>query len=199
MTPFDSDPQALWGALPLPCCKHVVNINLGNQIMKNIVIVALLFVVAAAPAVAAEGRNNVGVSYGLDLDGVIGIQGEFDISASMPNKAPVSIQVFWKNYSQSYPNPLGTYQWSYNGFGAAGIYDLSSVFKLDSRIKPYAGMGLIALDSSLSGPNGQPPVAADSGGLYFVAGARYAMTPTFSADLNLNNYGGLTIGALLNF
>lgn len=167
--------------------------------MKNFAIAALLFVITAAPAVAAEGKNNVGVSYGLDLDGVVGIQGEFDISASMPDKAPVSIQVFWKNYSQSYPTTPGTYQWSYNGFGAAGIYDLSSIFKLDSRIKPYAGLGLIALDSSLSGPAGQPPVAADSGGLYFVAGARYAMTPRFSADLNLNNYGGLTIGALLNF
>ncbi len=167
--------------------------------MNKIVIVVLLFAFTAAPAVAAEDKNNVGVSYGLDLDGVVGIQGEFDISASMPNKAPVSIQVFWKNYSQSYPSAAGTYQWSYNGFGAAGIYDFSSMLKLDSKIKPYAGMGLIALNSSLSGPSGQPPASADTGGLYFVVGARYAMTPTFSADLNLNNYGGLTIGALLNF
>lgn len=170
--------------------------------MKNIVIVALLFAifaVPAVPAVAAEGNNNVGVSYGFDLDGVVGIQGEFDISASMPNKAPVAIQVFWKNYAQSYPTGAGTYQWSYNAFGAAALYDFSSMVKLDSKIKPYAGLGLIALDSSLSGPTGQPPTGADSGGLYVVAGARYALTPTFSADLNLNNYGGLTIGALLNF
>jgi len=167
--------------------------------MKKIVIVAFLFAFTAVPAVAAEGKNNVGVSYGLDLDGVLGVQGEFDISASMPNKAPVSIQVFWKNYSQTYPTGAGTYQWSYNGFGAAAIYDFSSSFKLDSRIKPYAGLGLIALNSTLSGPAGQPPTSADTGGLYIVGGVRYAMTPAISADLNLNNYGGLTIGALFNF
>jgi len=167
--------------------------------MKKIVVVALLSVFIAAPAVAADGKNNIGVSYGLDLDGVVGIQGEFDISASMPNKAPVSLQVFWKNYSQSYPTGAGTYKWSYNGLGAAGIYDFSSMVKLDSRIKPYAGLGLIALNSSLSGPAGQPPASADSGGLYIIAGVRYAMTPTVSADVNVNNFGGLTIGANFNF
>ena len=69
--------------------------------MKRIVIAALLSVFVAAPAVAADGKNSIGVNYGLDLNGVFGIQGEFDIS-SMVNKAPVSLQVFWKNYSQSY-------------------------------------------------------------------------------------------------
>jgi len=169
--------------------------------MKRMVVAAaLLAAFVAAPAVAADGKNSVGVNYGLDLNGVIGVQGEFDIS-SMTNKAPVSIQVFWKNYSQSYFVPgWGTYKYSYNGFGAAAIYDFSSVAKLDKKIKPYAGLGLIALNSSLSGPTGgfgYP--GSDSGGLYITAGVRYALTPQVAADLSLNNFGGLTIGANLNF
>jgi len=166
--------------------------------MKKIVIVALLSAFAAAPAIAADGKNSVGVNYGFDLDGVIGIQGEFDIS-SMVNKAPVSLQVFWKNYSQSYSSPVGAYKWSYNGLGVAGIYDFSSVTNLDKRIKPYAGVGVLALNSSLSGVNSAYTTGADSGGLYVTAGIRYAMTPAVSADLNLNNFGGLTIGANFNF
>jgi opacity protein-like surface antigen len=163
--------------------------------MKNIVMVVLLSALVVAPAVAADGKNSIGVNYGLDLDGVIGIQGEFDISASMPNKAPISVQVFWKNYSQSFQTNAGTYQYSYNGFGAAAIYDFGPVAGLNKKIRPYAGLGLITLNSSLSGPNAPFSTAPDSGGLYVTGGVQYAVTPAFSADLNLNNYGGLTIGA----
>lgn len=174
--------------------------------MKRIVIAALLsaFVAAPAvaattkPAVAADTKGSIGVNYGLDLNGVFGIQGEFDIS-SMVNKAPVSVQVFWKGYSQSYPTILGTYKYSYNGFGAAAIYDFSSVAKLDKKIKPYAGLGLYTLNATLSGPTATFATGAASGGLYVTAGVRYAMTPELSADLNLNNFGGLTIGANYNF
>jgi opacity protein-like surface antigen len=167
--------------------------------MKNIVIAALLLIFVAAPAVAAEGKNSVGVNYGFGESGVYGFQGEFDISASMPNKAPVAVQLFWKNYSHSFSNNLGTYQYNYNGLGAAAIYDFSVAANLDKRVKPYAGLGLVTLNSSLSGPNGQPPEAADTGGLYVTFGVRYAMTPEFSADLNYNNIGELTIGANFNF
>lgn len=166
--------------------------------MKRIVIAVFLSVFVAAPAVAADGKNSVGVNYGLDLDGVVGIQGELDISSSMPNKAPVSVQVFWKNYSQYYARPAGTYQYNYNGFGVAAIYDFSSVAKLDKRIMPYVGLGLISLNGRLSGPNAPFTTAADSGGLYITAGARYSLTPQVSADLNFNNFGGLTIGANLS-
>jgi opacity protein-like surface antigen len=167
--------------------------------MKRIVIAALLTIFFAAPAVAAEGKNSVGINYGLDLNGVYGIQGEFDIS-SMTNKAPVSVQVFWKGYSQTYfVPPFGTYKYSYNGFGAAAIYDFSSVTKLDKKIKPYAGLGLYTLSASLSGPSGTFTTAADSGGLYITGGVRYALTPVLAADLNYNNIGGLTIGANFSF
>lgn len=167
--------------------------------MKRIIIAAMLSVFAAVPAVAADGKNSVGINYGLDMNGVIGIQGELDISASMPNKAPVAVQVFWKNYWQSYATNAGVYQYTYNGFGAAAIYDFGAVGKLDKKIRPYAGLGLITLNARLSGPNVPFSRSADSGGLYITAGVRYALTPQVSADLNLNNFGGLTIGANLSF
>jgi opacity protein-like surface antigen len=176
----------------------------GIQVMKRFVITTLLSVFFAAPAVAAPAdepvrKNSIGVNYGLGENGVVGIQGEFDISASMINRAPVSAQIFWKNYSHSFSNNLGTYQYNYNGFGVAAIYDFSTVAKLDKRIKPYAGLGLITLNSRLSGPNGQAPEGADTGGLYITAGVRYALTPILSSDLNYNNIGGLTIGVNINF
>jgi opacity protein-like surface antigen len=163
--------------------------------MNKIVVAALLSAFIAAPAFAADGKNSVGITYGLDLNGVVGVQGEFDVSSMLTNKAPVSVQVFWKNYSQSF----GGYQYSYNGFGAAAIYDFGPVIETNSKIRPYAGLGLITLNSSLSGPNASFAGSADSGGLYVTAGARYELTPQVSADLNYNNFGGLTIGAIMKF
>lgn len=167
--------------------------------MKKIAFAALLSAFVALPAIAANGKNSVGVNYGFDLDGVVGIQGELDISAAMPNKAPIAIQVFWKNYAHTFRTGAGTYQYNYNGFGAAALYDFGAVGKLDKRIRPYAGVGLITLNSNLSGPNGLPPASADSGGLYITGGIRYELGRQASADLSINNYGGLTIGANLNF
>ncbi len=167
--------------------------------MKRIVIAALLSGCVALPAVAADGKNSIGVNYGFGNNGVVGVQGEFDISAAMPNRAPVSIQVFWKNYSQSYFTGAGVYQYSYNAFGAAAIYDFGSVIPQDRKFRPYAGVGLVTLNSNLSGPNVAFPTGPDSGGLYVTAGIKYDLTPQVSADLNLNNIGGLTIGADFNF
>ena len=167
--------------------------------MKKIAIVTLLSILVAAPAVAAEnnrslGKKSIGISYGLDEDGVIGIHAEFDISSHVSNK-PVTAQVFWKNYSQSYTRAAGTYQYSYNGFGVAAIYDFGSVVKENKKIKPYAGLGLYTLQNKLSGPNVAFNVSADSGGLYITGGIRYAVMPDVAVDLNLNNIAGLTFGA----
>jgi len=167
--------------------------------MEKIIIVALLSILVAAPAVAAEsnnslGKKNIGVSYGLDEDGVIGLHGEFDISSHVSNK-PVTAQVFWKHYSQSYSRAAGTYQYSYNGFGVAAIYDFGSVIKENKAIKPYAGLGIYTLQNTLSGPNVGFNVSADSGGLYITGGIRYAVMSDVAVDLNYNNIGGLTFGA----
>jgi opacity protein-like surface antigen len=167
--------------------------------MKKITVALLLSAFIAAPAFAADGKSSVGVNYGFDGDGVFGMQGEFDISSSVKN-APVSAQVFWKGYTQTFDRPpAGTYQYSYYGFGIAAIYDFGSVVRQNPKIKPYAGLGLYALNSKLSGPAAPLNVSADSGGLYAVAGVRYAMTSQYIADLNYNNIGGVTIGVNLSF
>jgi len=166
--------------------------------MKKIAVALLFSAFIAVPAVAADSKNNVGVNYGFGQDGVVGIQGEFDISSSVKN-APISVQLFWKGYSDSFSTGAGTYQYSYNGFGVAGIYNFGSVVKQNSKIKPYVGLGLYTLNNTLSGPAAPPPNSADSGGLYAVAGVQYEMTPQFTGDLNYNNIGSLTLGLNLNF
>ena len=167
--------------------------------MRKSVVIALLSAFISVPAAAADSQGSVGVNYGFDLDGVVGIQGEWNLAAAMPKKTPIRIQLFWKNYSHRFQAAAGTFQYSYNGFGAAAIYDFGTVGKPGKKFKPYAGLGLITLNSTLSGPNGPVPKSADSGGLYLTGGLRYEMTPRVLADLNINNYGGLTIGAILEF
>ena len=161
--------------------------------MKKIAITVLLSAFVAAPALAAGSKGNVGAN--LSIEGVFGIQGELDIS-SMTNKAPISVQAFWKNYSQD----LGTNNtWNTTAIGVAGIYDLSSIAKLDKKIHPYAGIGLMAVSYAWKG-NGAPVVYNGIGnGLYVTAGVRYTLTPQVDADFNYNNFGDLTAGVNLNF
>lgn len=161
--------------------------------MKKIVIVALLSAFAAAPAVAADGKNSVGINFGTDLSGVFGIQGEFDIS-SMTNNQPVSVQVFWKKASQTFYGVSA----DTTAFGAAGIYDFNALAKLDKKIHPYAGAGLKHESETVVFP-GPFTGKATSTDVYATGGVRYYLTPQFDADLSYNNFGGLTIGANFNF
>jgi opacity protein-like surface antigen len=161
--------------------------------MKRIVIATLLSVFVAAPAIAADGKNSVGVNYGTDLNGVFGIQGEFDIS-SMTNKQPVSVQVFWKKSSQTYYGVSA----DTTAIGAAGIYDFNALAKLDKKIHPYAGAGLKhETDTAVVPFFGS--VKTTTTDLYITGGVRYYLTPQFDADLNYNNFGGLTIGVNFDF
>jgi hypothetical protein len=175
----------------------------GIQFMKRIAVAALLTVFVAASAEAASNvesdtahfQNSIGISLGLANGGVVGLQGEFDISAWL--QAPVALQVFWKNYAKPYTIPAGTFKYQYVGMGLAGIYDFSSLVRLGEKIKPYAGFGLVDLSASASGP--PDPAGTDTGGLYMTAGIRYVLSSRLSADMNYNNLGGLTVGAILNF
>ena len=158
--------------------------------MKKIAIALLLSAFVATPAIAAGGKNSIGVNYGLDYSGVFGIQGEFDISSSV-NKAPISIQAFWKTGSQS------VFAQSYNisALGVAAIYDLSSVIKLDKKVHPYAGLGIRR--ESYTVPFGLR--TASRSDLHITFGAQYEFNPQVSGDLNYNDFGGLTIGANFSF
>jgi hypothetical protein len=186
----------------------------GIQTMKRIAVVVLLtsFVAASAeaasnvknstPEAASKAKynvphfgNSIGINLGLDNNGVVGLQGEFDISSWL--EAPIALQVFWKNYAKPYTIPSGTYRYQYVGIGLAGIYDFSSLVNLGEKIKPYAGFGLVDLIASPSGP--PDPAVVDSGGLYITAGFRYVLSPKLAADMNYNNLGGLTVGAILKF
>lgn len=167
--------------------------------MKKIIILAILSAFAAAPAVAADGKNSVGINIGTDLSGVFGIQGEFDIS-SMTNKQPISVQVFWKHASPTY------YGVSANttAIGASGIYDFNALARLDKKIHPYAGAGLKHVSETVVFPGipGFIPTTtgtATSTDVYVTGGVRYYLTPQFDADLNYNNFGGLTIGVNFSF
>jgi opacity protein-like surface antigen len=166
--------------------------------MKKIVTALLVSAALSAPAFAASGNNNVEVNYGLDWSGVVGIQGDFDISSAV--NAPISVEAVYKNYSQSYNWFGGGYKWSYTGIGVAGIYDLSSVIKVDPKVRPYVGAGIMHLSATFTGPAGATNFTSPtSGGVYVTGGVKYMVTPQFAADLNYNNFGGLTVGAALYF
>ncbi|MGC2165862.1 MAG: hypothetical protein WA632_07605 [Gallionella sp.] len=166
--------------------------------MKKIALMLCAAAVVSTPAMA-DGRRSVGFNYGLDNDGVVGIQGEFDLSSSA-NNAPVSGQVFWKGYSKSYDRTAGKYQYTYSGFGVAALYDFGPVIKQNTKIRPYAALGLYTLNNKLSGPTTPSlGVSADSGGLYVAGGVRFAVSPEIRVDLGLNNIGGLSAGLNFNF
>jgi opacity protein-like surface antigen len=160
--------------------------------MKRIAFAALLSVIVAAPAVAAENKGNVGANF--STAGAFGVQGELNIS-SMTNKAPISVQAFWKNYTWDYASS----SWGINGIGAAAIYDFSSMAKLDKKVEPYAGLGLVAVSYSWRGANVAPAYTGVGGGLYVTAGVRYALTHQVAVDFNYNNFGDLTAGVNFNF
>lgn len=161
--------------------------------MKKIAIALLLSAFVAAPAVAAGGKNSIGVNYGLDYSGVFGIQGEFDVSSSV-NKAPISIQAFWKTGSQN----VWVQSYNISALGVAAIYDLSSVIKLEKRIQPYVGLGIRR--ETYTAPLGGGATASGSrSDLHVTFGAKYELNPQVAADLNYNDFGGLTIGANFSF
>ena len=160
--------------------------------MKKIAIAMLLSAFVAAPAFAADGKNSVGVNYGLDNNGTFGIQGEFDVSSSF-NKAPVSVQVFWKKGSEN----VWFTSYDHSALGVAGIYDLSSALKLDKKIQPYVGLGL-RRESATVAVGGLTASASDIE-LHITFGAKYSLSPEVSANLNYNDFGGLTIGADFKF
>src|SRR5450756_434445 len=162
--------------------------------MKKIAIAALLSAFATAPAFAADGKNSVGVNFGTDLNGVFGIQGEFDIS-SMTNNQPISIQVFWKKSSQTFYGVSA----DTTAVGVAGIYDFNALAKLDKKIHPYAGAGLKHETDTAVSPVSFGTFKSTSTDVYVTGGVRYFLTPQFDADLNYNNFGGLTIGVNFDF
>jgi hypothetical protein len=159
--------------------------------MNKIALAVLLSTFVSAQAVAAEYKGNVGIN--LSTEEIIGIQGELGI-ASLVNQAPVSVQAFWKYYPQGQ-----NYNWDTSAFGVAGIYDFSSIIKVDKKAHPYAGAGLMSVSHTWMGTGATPEYNGVSSGLYVTAGLRYFFTQQVAADVNVNNFGDLTAGANYNF
>ena len=162
--------------------------------MKKITITLFISSLLTNTAFAAS-TSSVGLNY--SFDDVFGTQFEFDIS-KVANNRPVSAQIFWKSYSQR----LGTNNtWNTTSLGAAGIYDLTSVSKFDKKVHPYAGLGLMSVSYTWAGLTPTPPQGYNgvSGGLYVTGGVRYDLSPEITADVNYNNFGGISVGANFNF
>jgi hypothetical protein len=159
--------------------------------MNKIALAVLLSTFAFAQAVAAEYKGNVGAN--LSTEEIIGIQGELDI-ASLVNHAPVSVQAFWKYYPQGQ-----NYNWDTSAIGVAGIYDFSSIVKMDKKAHPYAGAGLMSVSHTWTGAGATPEYNGVGSGLYVTAGLRYFFTQQVAADINVNNFGDLTAGVNYSF
>jgi Outer membrane protein beta-barrel domain len=159
--------------------------------MNKFALAVLLSAFVSAQAVAAEYKGNVGASF--STTSVIGIQGELDIS-SRANNAPVSVQAFWKYQQHDQHNA-----WDTSAIGVAGIYDFSSMVKMDKKAHPYAGAGLMSVSDTWTGTGAPPAYNGISSGLYVTAGLRYFFTPQLAADINFNNFGDLTAGVNLSF
>lgn len=161
--------------------------------MKKILLAALLSTCVAVPAVAAEINGSAGVNF--SANGTFGVQGEFS-NPAVTNNAPVSVQVFFKNYSQDVATNV---TWDTTGVGVAAIYDFNSLAKLDKKIHPYVGLGVMSVFYSWSGRGPAPMYDGVASGFYLTEGVRYSVTPKVAADLNYNFFGELTVGINYSF
>ena len=167
--------------------------------MKKIISTLALAIALSSSAFASDqSKPSIGIGYGLDNGGVISLHGDFSI-ADKVNNEPVKVRLGWDHYSQGYGFGNTNYSWSYNVFYGGAYYDFNRALKLDSKIHPFAGLGIGFGNAICSGPwcnnVGSPTV----GGLYYLIGAQYDLTPNVNAELNINGWGGLTIGANLKF
>lgn len=153
-------------------------------------LIALLSVGVIAPAMAAE--NNIGVGFGLANGGVLSIHGDFDVARAV--QGPVMARIGFDHYAMNY-GWNGGYTWSYNVFYGGAYYDLNKAMQLDRRFHPFVGLGIGIGSASCSGPACNQVANPSVGGLYFIGGLQYELTPKVDAELNINGWGGLTVGA----
>jgi opacity protein-like surface antigen len=162
--------------------------------MKKIIIAALISFFTVTSALAADqSKGNLGAGYGFDNGGVLSLHGDFDISA-MANKAPVTARVGFDHYSLDYWAG-NNYSWSYNMFYGAAYYDFSRDLKLDKKVHPFAGLGLYLGSLSCSGSVCGGVPSPTSSGVYYILGVQYDVAPKIAVEANINQLGGLTIGA----
>jgi len=156
--------------------------------MKYFVLNFILSAFIVTSAEAAGNPTQVGLNF--SSKSVLGIQGEFDISSRFDN-APVTAQVFLKNYSH---NDTSLDTWNSTGIGGAVIYDFNTKYQLDKKFHPYVGAGLIYVIHTWAGIGPEKKYTGAGSGLYVTGGVKYSLTPLVTTDFSLNNFGSLTFG-----
>ena len=166
--------------------------------MNRFALVALSAIFFVTPAAAADkSKYNIGAGYGLANGGVLSLHADADISNTA--NAPVKARIGYDHYSLDYNNFGGKYSWSYNIFYGGAYYDLNRDLKLDKKVHPFVGLGLGFGTASCSGSWCNWASSPTVGGLYFIGGLQYNIAPTIDAEVNLNGWGGLTVGANFKF
>jgi opacity protein-like surface antigen len=166
--------------------------------VKKIVTGILLSACVAMPALAAEqAKFSVGGGYGFNYGGVLSFRGDYDISKLAKNE-PVKVRVGYDRYSENFG---GNYSWSYNVFYGGAYYDFNKILKLDSKIHPFAGLGLGFGSVSCTGNwcNNSWVSKPTVGGLYYIGGLQYDILPNVNAEVSYSAFGGITVGGNFKF
>ncbi|MEK6749557.1 MAG: outer membrane beta-barrel protein [Pseudomonadota bacterium] len=176
--------------------------------MKKIVLVALLSAFVAAPVSAASKKSAstgdtqyaIGAGYGLSNNGVLSVRGDYDISAQA--NAPVKVRVGWDHYKIDF-NFGYSYSWSYDVYYAGAYYDFNQQLKLGEKIHPFAGLGFGTGQVTFSCSGGTTVCGSLSspsiGGLYYIGGVQYNVTPNIDAELSYSGWTGISLGGNFKF
>ena len=163
--------------------------------MKKVASAILLSAAISTPALASDlSKLSVGAGYGPSYGGVLSLRADYDISDEA--KAPVKARVGYDSYNEDHS---GMYKWSYNVFYGGAYYDFNKQLKLDSKLHPFAGLGLGFGSASCSGAWCNGVSTPSVGGLYLIAGVQYDLSPKVNAELNINGWNGLSIGGNFKF
>jgi opacity protein-like surface antigen len=168
------------------------------MMMKKILIAALLSAFITVPALAADqAKWSAGAGVGFEYTGVFSLHADYDISSDFNNE-PVKLRFGYDRYSRDYGGPAN-YSWGYNDYYVAADYDFNKALKLDSKIHPFAGLGLGFGSTSCSGNMCGGMSSPSVGGIYFIGGVQYEVKSKISIEANVNSWTGFTLGANIQF
>jgi len=117
----------------------------------------------------------------------------------MANDQPLKLRVGYDRYTVDSGILGNAYSWAINVFYAGAYYDFNEKFNLDSRLHPFAGLGLGFGSATCSGVLCGSDSIPSVGGFYYIGGVQYDITDEFSAEAGFSAWGGLSIGANYNF
>ena len=162
--------------------------------MKKSLLAFMLSTSIAAPAMAADqSKWSAGAGLGFDYSGVISVHADYDIADQVKNE-PVKVRFGYDHYSRDYSGP-SNYTWGYDDYYASANYDFNKALKLDSKVHPFAGLGLGFGTTNCTGNVCGGLATPAVGGIYFIAGVQYDVKSNIDLEANVNSWVGLTLGA----